>query len=52
VFLRRYRSEEIPERDRLDAPFLALIVVGIVGLVFMCYVVAYAFGVELSGTRL
>lgn len=47
VFLRRYRSEEIPERDRLVAPFLAVIVVGIVGLVFMCYAVAYAFGVEL-----
>jgi hypothetical protein len=47
VFLRRYRSEEIPERDRLVAPVLALIVAGIVGLVFMCYVVAYTFGVEL-----
>ncbi|HEX2462830.1 MAG TPA: phosphatase PAP2 family protein, partial [Vicinamibacterales bacterium] len=47
VFLRRYRSEEIPERDRLVAPVLALMVVGIVGLVFMCYVVAYASGVEL-----
>jgi membrane-associated phospholipid phosphatase len=47
VFLRRYRSEEIPERDRLVAPVLALIVVGIVGLVFMRYAVAYASGVEL-----
>jgi membrane-associated phospholipid phosphatase len=47
VFLRRYRSEEIPERDRLVAPALALIVAGIVGLVFMCYVLAYTFGVEL-----
>jgi H+/Cl- antiporter ClcA len=52
VFLRSYRSEEIPDRDRLVAPFLALIVVAIVGLVFLCYVVAYAYGVELSGTRL
>ncbi|HEX2342109.1 MAG TPA: phosphatase PAP2 family protein [Vicinamibacterales bacterium] len=47
VFLRSFRFEKVPERDRLVAPFLALIVVGIVGLVFMCYVVAYTFGVEL-----
>jgi membrane-associated phospholipid phosphatase len=46
IFLRNDRSE-IPERDRLAAPVLALIVAGIVGVVFMCYLVAYAFGVEL-----
>jgi NO-binding membrane sensor protein with MHYT domain len=46
IFLRHDRSE-LPERDRFVAPALALIVVGIVGLVFTCYVVAYALGAEL-----
>jgi membrane-associated phospholipid phosphatase len=49
IFLRNDRSE-IPERDRLAAPVLALIVVGIVGLVFTCYVVAYALGAQAART--
>ena len=47
AFLRHDGLDEIPGRDRLVAPALALIVVGIVGLVFTCYLVAYALGVEL-----
>jgi hypothetical protein len=47
IFLRRDHLNEVPERDRLVAPALALIVVAIVGLVFTCYLVAYALGVEL-----
>jgi membrane-associated phospholipid phosphatase len=47
IFLRHDRLNEVPESDRLVAPALALIVVGIVGLVFTCYLVAYALGVEL-----
>ena len=50
AFLRNDRSAEIPERDRLVAPALALIVIGIVVLVFTCYLVAYALGVELRST--
>jgi membrane-associated phospholipid phosphatase len=49
IFLRNDRSE-IPERDRLAAPVLALIVVGIVGLVFTCYVVAYASDAQAART--
>jgi hypothetical protein len=41
---------EIPERDRLAAPVLALIVVGIVALVFTCYVVAYASDAQAART--
>jgi membrane-associated phospholipid phosphatase len=37
VFLRGYPRETIPELDRRLAPFLALVTVGIVGLVFACF---------------
>jgi membrane-associated phospholipid phosphatase len=44
VFLRSCSREEIPELDRRLAPVFALGVVGIVGLVFACFWVAYWMG--------
>jgi membrane-associated phospholipid phosphatase len=41
VFLRGYPREAIPELDRRLAPFLALIPVGIVGLMFACFWVVH-----------
>jgi membrane-associated phospholipid phosphatase len=46
IFLRNYPREEIPEFDRRLAPFLALTIIGIIGLAFACYWVAYKMGVE------
>jgi membrane-associated phospholipid phosphatase len=37
VFLRGYPREAIPALDRRLAPFLALVTIGIVGLVFACF---------------
>lgn len=41
VFLRSYPCEAIPELDRRLAPFLALVTIGIVGLVFACFWVVH-----------
>ena len=45
VFLRTYPLEPIPEVDRRAAPLLALVVIGIVGLGFVAYWLAYKLGV-------
>jgi membrane-associated phospholipid phosphatase len=44
VFLRKRPGEDIPELDRRVAPVFALGVIGIVGLVFACFWVAYGVG--------
>jgi membrane-associated phospholipid phosphatase len=41
VFLRSYPRAAIPELDRRLAPFLALVAIGIVGLVFVCFWVVH-----------
>ncbi len=41
LFLRRYPREAIPERDRRVAPLLALVVIGILGVVAGCFWVVY-----------
>ncbi|MFY9820594.1 MAG: phosphatase PAP2 family protein [Thermoanaerobaculia bacterium] len=41
VFLRSYPREAIPELERRLAPFLALVTIGIVGLVFACFWVVH-----------
>jgi membrane-associated phospholipid phosphatase len=41
VFLRSYPREAIPELDRRLAPFLALVTIGIVGLMFACFWVVH-----------
>lgn len=46
VFLRRDALEPIPEGDRRVAPIVALVVVGIVGLGFAAYWVAYRLGMQ------
>jgi membrane-associated phospholipid phosphatase len=46
VFLRGDSRATVPELDRRLAPFLAVIVAGIVGLGFACYWVAYKLGVQ------
>jgi membrane-associated phospholipid phosphatase len=43
VFLRSYPREANPELDRRLAPFLALVAIGIVGLLFACFWVAQGF---------
>lgn len=43
VFLRSYPREAIPELDRRLAPFLALVTIGIVGLLFACFWVVHRF---------
>ena len=48
VFLRGDSRANVPELDRRLAPFLALVVAGIVGLGFGCYWVAYRLGVQLQ----
>lgn len=45
VFLRGHARASVPELDRRVAPFLALVVAGIVGLAFAGYWVAYRLGV-------
>jgi hypothetical protein len=45
VFLRNSPREEIPELDRRLAPVLALGIIGLLGLVVVCFWVAY----QLSG---
>jgi hypothetical protein len=47
VFLRGYSRAKIPDLERRVAPFLALVVAGIVGLGFAGYWVAYKLGVQL-----
>jgi membrane-associated phospholipid phosphatase len=46
VFLRGDSRANVPELDRRLAPFLALVVAGIVGVGFACYWVAYKLGVQ------
>ncbi len=46
VFLHGHSRANVPELDRRLAPFLALVVAGIVGLCFACYWVAYRLGVH------
>ena len=43
LFLRNIRREAIPELDRRLAPVFALVIIGIVGIAFACYWVAYQF---------
>jgi membrane-associated phospholipid phosphatase len=47
VFLRGHNRATVPVLHRRLAPFLAIIVAGIVGLGFACYWVAYRLGVQL-----
>jgi membrane-associated phospholipid phosphatase len=47
AFLRNYPSGEIPATERRVAPFLALVVIGIVALCTACYWVAYRLGMQL-----
>ena len=47
LFLHDYPRERIPELDRKLAPMLALSAIVIVGLVFLCYWVAYKMGITL-----
>jgi membrane-associated phospholipid phosphatase len=46
VFLRKYGDEKIPELDRRVAPVLALGIIGIIGLVVVCFRVAYQIGLR------
>lgn len=46
VFLRKDALEPIPEGDRRVAPVVALVVIGIVGLGFAAYWVAYRLGMQ------
>ncbi len=46
VYLPKYSLEPIPEGDRRVAPLLALVVIGIVGLGFAAYWLAYRVGVR------
>ena len=48
VFLRNYPRKEIPELDRRLAPVFALGIIGILGLAFACFWVAY----KMSGEAL
>lgn len=46
VFLRGDARAHVPELERRVAPFLALVVAGIIGVGFACYWVAYRLGVQ------
>lgn len=44
VFLRNYPRERVPELDRRLAPVFALCIIGILGITFACFWVAYKMG--------